>query len=621
MDSMQIGYSALNVARQSLNTTSHNIANANTEGYSRQRVDQATNQPTNEGGLYFGNGVRVTDVQQLRDHFVEGQVRNLSSEQQRLDTFHNLASRIDSLLAEDNASLTGPMQSFFDSIDQLNNDPDSSSNRQAVLSEAQGLVDRFNMLDNQLSSLYSDSSKQIESEVNEINSLAKNVADLNNQINSTPGKSPPNDLLDERNRLIEKLSGHISVNVVEQDNHMINVYAGNGLSLVNNAQSQALGVTPNAMQPDRLEVSLRGVEISSKIQGGKLGGIMDFRREMLDGTTNNLGRLATTLASTVNEQHQLGMDKTGAPGGAFFNQAQSRVFGDASNKGDAQLQTTITDGKALTGSDYSLSFDGTDYTLTRLADNQSQTSPLPLAMDGIEIKIPQGTPQAGDSFLIRPTVEGAKNISLALANTNQIAAASPLRSLSTVGNAGDAAISTPEILNKDDPDFPTPVDIKFTSDTTFDLVDAGGTVLSAGQTYTAGENIDLQGWRVKIEGTPKQGDTFSIQPNTNGSGDNSNGLLLNRLQFGENIEGQTSFQDAYGAMINNVGSTTRRIEVNRDSQNTLLDQAKANRDSVSGVNLDEEAVNMTKYQQAYQASAQIISTSKSMFDTILSVIR
>ena len=131
----------------------------------------------------------------------------------------------------------------------------------------------------------------------------------------------------------------------------------------------------------------------------------------------------------------------------------------------------------------------------------------------------------------------------------------------------------------------------------------------------------MQGWRVKIEGTPKQGDTFSIQPNTNGSGDNSNGLLLNRLQFGENIEGQTSFQDAYGAMINNVGSTTRRIEVNRDSQNTLLDQAKANRDSVSGVNLDEEAVNMTKYQQAYQASAQIISTSKSMFDTILSVIR
>ncbi|RUM94513.1 MAG: flagellar hook-associated protein FlgK [Thiothrix sp.] len=242
MDSMQIGYSALNAARQALNTTSHNIANANTEGYSRQRVNQATNTPTNEGGLYFGNGVKITDVQQLRDRFVEGQVRNLTSEQQRLDAFHNLASRIDGVLAEENASLTPAMQAFFNSIEQLNTDPDSATNRQAVLSESQNLVDRFNVLDDQMSGLYADSSKQIESEVNEINVLAKNIAELNNSINAAPGKNPPNDLLDERNRLIEKLSEHISINAVEQSNNMVNIYAGNGIALVTNAESKLLGI-------------------------------------------------------------------------------------------------------------------------------------------------------------------------------------------------------------------------------------------------------------------------------------------------------------------------------------------------------------------------------------------
>jgi len=614
MDSMHIGYTALNAARQALNTTGHNIANANTEGYSRQRINQATNVPTNEGGLYYGNGVKITDVQQLRDHFVEGQVRNLSSEQQRLDAFHTLASRIDNVLAEDNASLTGPMQAFFNSLDQLNNDPDSSTNRQAVLSEAQNLADRFNVLDKQFSELYSDSSKQIESEVNEINILSKNIAELNNNINSSPGKSPPNDLLDERNRLIGELSKHITVNVVEQNNHMVNVYAGNGLSLVNNAQSTALGLKPNAMQPERLEVSLGNTDISAKIQGGKLGGIMDFRREMLDGAANNLGRLATTLAFTFNEQHQSGIDKNGAPGGIFFNQGKPRVFGDANNQGNAQLQATITDGKALTNSDYALRFENNEYILTRLVDNSSQTGPLPLTMDGIEFNV-TGASAPGDSFLIRPTVNGAKDISLALSNTHQVAAASPLRSLSTVGNVGDAVISAPQIIDRNNPNLSAPTEIRFTSDTTYDLGDG------IEHPYTAGENIELQGWRVNIEGTPKSGDRFRIEANTNGSGDNSNGLLLNRLQFGENIEGQTTFQDAYGALINEVGSTTRRIEVNRDSQDTLLAQAEAARDAVSGVNLDEEAVNLTKFQQAYQASAQVISTSKSLFDTILSVIR
>ncbi len=620
MDSMQIGYSALNAARQALNTTSHNISNANTEGYSRQRVNQATNTPTNEGGLYFGNGVKITDVQQLRDHFVEDQVRNLTSEQQRLDAFHNLASRIDSVLAEENASLTPAMQAFFNSIEQLNTDPDSATNRQAVLSEGQNLVDRFNVLDDQMSGLYADSSKQIESEVNEINVLAKNIAELNNNINSAPGKNPPNDLLDERNRLIEKLSEHISINTVEQSNNMVNIYAGNGIALVNNAKATSLGVTPNSMESEKLEVSLGNSIISANIQGGKLGGIMDFRREMLDGAANNLGRIATTLAATFNQQHSLGMDKNGAIGGDFFSVAGPLVHSNKDNTGTGVIAANIADAKVLTGSDYSLSFDGANYTITRLSDNTSQTGALPSNMDGIDFSL-TGTPASGDTFLIRPTVNGAKNLSVALNNTNEIAAASPLRSEALLKNAGDAQISSPRVLDINNTGLSTPAGINFTSDTSFDLVDAGGNILVGGQAYTSGEDIDFQGWRVNINGTPKQGDSFTINPNTNGTGDNSNSSLLSRLQFGQTIENKATYQEAYGSLINEVGSMTRRTEINRDSQDTLLAQAQSAKDAVSGVNLDEEAVNLTKYQQAYQASAQIIATSKSMFDTILSVIR
>ncbi len=620
MDSMQIGYSALNAARQALNTTSHNIANANTEGYSRQRVNQATNTPTNEGGLYFGNGVKITDVQQLRDRFVEGQVRNLTSEQQRLDAFHNLASRIDGVLAEENASLTPAMQAFFNSIEQLNTDPDSATNRQAVLSESQNLVDRFNVLDDQMSGLYADSSKQIESEVNEINVLAKNIAELNNSINAAPGKNPPNDLLDERNRLIEKLSEHISINAVEQSNNMVNIYAGNGIALVTNAESKLLGVSPNSMDAERLEVSSGNSIISASIQGGKLGGIMDFRREMLDGAANNLGRIATTFAETFNQQHGLGIDKNGAIGGEFFSVAGPLVHSNKQNGGDGAVTAGITDAKALTGSDYSLSFNGTNYTITRLSDNTSQTGALPSNMDGIDFSL-TGTPASGDTFLIRPTVNGAKNLSVALKNTNEIAAASPLRSEALLKNAGDAQISAPQVLDIKTPGLSTPAGINFTSDTRFDIVDTGGNVLVGGQAYTSGKDIDFQGWRVNINGTPKQGDSFTITPNTNGTGDNSNSSLLSRLQFGQNVENKATYQEAYGSLINEVGSMTRRTEINRDSQDTLLAQAQSAKDAVSGVNLDEEAVNLTKYQQAYQASAQIISTSKSMFDTILSVIR
>ena len=622
MGSMEIGYTALNASRQALNTVSHNIANANTEGYSRQRVNQVTHLPTSDGGLYFGNGVKISDVQQLRDRFVEGQVRDLSSEQQRLDAFHNLASRIDNLLAEDNASLTPAMQAFFNSLDQLNTDPDSTANRQAVLSEAQNLVDRFNVLESQVGGLYADSNKLIESEVSEINVLAKNIAELNNKINSAPGGQPPNDLLDKRNLLIKELSGHISINAVEQSNNMVNIYAGNGIALVNNAQSTTLGVSPNAMESSRLEVSLGNTEVSANIQGGSLGGIMDFRREMLDDASNNLGRLATTLATTVNEQHGLGMDRNGATGGDFFSVAKPLVFSNEHNTGNGVVGAIITDAQALSGSDYSLSFDGSSYSITRLADNATTTGALPVNMDGIEFSLAGGAPSAGDSFLIRPTVNGAKNISLALHNTNEIAAASPLRSLSSLNNAGDAAISTPQILDINDPDLSAATEIRFTSETSFDLVDPGsGTVLSAGQTYTAGDSIDFQGWRVNIGGSPVTGDSFRIEANSNGSGDNSNGLLLSNLQFGETVENQSTYQEAYGALINDVGSMTRRTEINRDSQDTLLSQAEAARDAVSGVNLDEEAVNLTKYQQAYQAAAQVIATSRSLFDTVLSVIR
>ncbi len=625
MDSMKIAVSGLNSFNRAIATTTHNIANAYTEGYTRQRADIQSNYPQHKDGIFMGSGSHVENIQRLADKFTIEQIRTLNAEQERLNTFSDLSSRIDGLLAEDNASLTPAMQAFFNAIEQLNTDPSSVQNRDVVMSEARLLTDRFNTLDQQVSMEYNDVNGRIGTEIKEINSIAKNLAELNTSIMNSQGSGSgaPPDLLDQRDLLLEQLSKHVSINAMVQDNDMVNVYAGNGIGLVIGGTAKQLHGITDENDATKLDVGVDGMNINKNIQGGRLGGLMDFRREMLNPTRRELGRLATVFASNFNAQHAKGIDLKSNPGAQFFNIDTPAILADPHNSSNAALNAKIVDANALTSSDYQIDYDGSQYTIRRLSDDQvTTTAALPVSLDGVEVTLNSGSPVTGDRFYLQPTRYGARNLSLAINNGKEIAAASPIRSIANLGNIGEATISPPQVTDAANPNLTKTAIVEFTSSSTYEIKDPSTsppTVMSTGS-YSPGGDISANGWSAQIDGLPEAGDRFTIEFNQSATADNSNGLLLSGLQFQKHVEGNSTYQESYSNLINQVGSTTRQAQIARDSKTTLLDQAIATRDAISGVNLDEEAVNLTQYKQAYEAAAKVIVASKEMFQTILNAI-
>ncbi len=625
MDSMQIAMSGLDAVRQALQTNSHNIANAATEGYHRQRVDLTAALPVRHGAHYLGSGVQVTGVQRAEDQFVTAQLRDVTAEQRRLDSLQELGGRIDALMGEQQASLTPELQGFFNALQQLSTAPASTANRQEVMSRAQNLTARFHVLDGQLDALEQESNGRLRAEVTDINALARGIADLNRKIETALGVNQgelPNDLIDKRDALLQKLAEHTAIHVTPSGRGMTDVYIGNGLALVTGARAGELSVTGNEYDPQRLEVAANGHTVSGLLRGGSLGGVLDFRRDLLDPTRNELGRLATVLGQAINDQHRKGMDLQGRPGGDFFRLGAPRVWPSARNTGGAELSATVVDATALRGSDYRLEFDGSRYTVTRLSDQtQRSFDSLPAELDGLRLTL-DGAPAAGDRFLIRPTVQGAGALDLALTGPDRLAAASPLRAVQPAGNLGHLSPSPVTVTDPADPDLARPVELRFTDAGHFDVVDAdSGATLASGQTFTDGAPIALRGWRLTVRGQPAAGDVLRIEPNRDGVGDNTNGNALAGLQYADLVGGSATLQEGWSGLVGRVGNQLRQISINAEAQSALRKQATDLRDARTGVNLDEEAVRLQQLQQAYQANAQVIATANSLFDAILNVFR
>ncbi len=626
--------SGLRAAQYGLATTSHNIANASTDGYTRQRVEQATRDPQLDGNFWIGTGVELNATSRIRDEFIDGRLQTMTSEYSRLQSFHDMASRVDTMLASDALSLTPVLQDFFNSIENLNSDPSSQSARQVTLSSAENLVSRLHTLDDQLNGLEEEVNRRVTRDVGDINRLAEGIALINKEIASAYGQAQggaPNDLLDQRDELVRQLSERIQVQTLEQNQGQINVFIGNGINLVVGDQQQEIVATPSIYDPSQLEVGIRTQDgtksINNLIIGGSLGGAMDFRREMLGDMSAELGRVATVFGMEMNEQHAKGVDLYDEAGRDLFRLQGPVVIEQDSNTGNADVAAVITDPKALTTSEYRLTYDGTNHIITRLSDN-TQITGIPATMDGIDFSITAGTMAAGDSFLIRPTGDAARTIEVNITDTNRLAIGSPVRGSIAAGNTGGATLEQPQVLDATNPALKTPVTITFKTDPAnptqrlYDLTDATtGAVLQADQPYSGGSNIAINGWVTQVEGLPDAGDSFTISGSINGVSDNRNGLAMANLQNNTSINGQNTYQEGYSSLVGKVGALTRQTEIAGSAQEKLLEQTQLKRDSVSAVNLDEEAVNLTRYQQAYQASAQVIQVSNGLFDSILAIFR
>ena len=653
--------SALNAAQFGLATTQHNIANASTPGYNRQITIQAATQAQASGAGYLGQGVNVITVQRMYDQFLSNQVTQQQTQSSQLDTYYSQIQQINTMLADPTVGVSPAIQSFFNAVNTVASSPDSTPARQTMIGTAQALSSTFQTLSQQLSAIGTGVNGQITNSINSINSFAQQIATLNQQIvlaQATSGQ-PPNDMMDQRDQLITQLNQQIGASVTKQADGSYNVSIGTGQQLVVGSTAYGLQAVRSQTNPAVLEVAAGTTASSlvrlaqSSIQGGTLGGLVAFTNQTLTKTQNMLGLVATGVAGTFNQQHALGMDLNGnlaSTANSFFTDPTTVVNKNTLNAGTATVTAAITNYSALTGSDYSLAYDGTNYTLTRLSDNTTTTvagaavagigpaATINLTnTDGINISIPAGA-VAGDSFLVQPTINGAINFSVAITDPAKVAAATPIMTNASLTNTGTAKVTPGSI----DATYTTatltpPVTLTYSSATnTLSGFPAGFSVTVATNAsppvtttyaapvasipYTDGATISFGGASFSITGTPVNSDKFTIAQSSSGTTDNRNALLLAGLQAKNTMQGGTANYGAvYSQMVSQIGVQTNSLKVNSTAQANLLKQTVAAQQSLSGVNLDEEAANLLRYQQAYQAAGKAMQVASTLFDTLLSL--
>ncbi|WP_313286504.1 flagellar hook-associated protein FlgK [Stutzerimonas kunmingensis] len=678
-DLLSIGLSGLSASKTQLSITGHNITNVNTPGYSRQDASQATRSPQFSGAGYIGSGTSLVDVRRSYSEFLTSQLRSSTSLNSDVEAYKSQIDQLDSLLAGTTTGITPSLQKFFSALQTAAEDPANIPARQLVLAEAEGLARRFNTVYDRLSEQNSFTNKQMSAVTDQVNRLAGSIGSLNEAIAiaAANGKQP-NDLLDARDEAVRQLSGYIGVTVVPQDDSSFNVFIGSGQPLVVGSTVAKLEVVPGQGDPNRHEVqfisggSRQG--ITSQITGGELGGLIRYREEVLDSTMNSLGRLSLAVSDQVNTQLRQGLDLKGDVGEALFGNynepalAKLRVNAFAGNS-NAQPVLNITDPSVLTTSDYLMEYDASGPKVRRLSDNQlmnvTDTTPPTGVLtitdkagvdQGFQVVLGSPAPVAGDKFSLQPTRRGAADIKATLDQADQLAFAAPVRAESNLQNAGTGAIGQPDMTSGPSPisisalqglfgsngatlTFTEPDTVTITGGTAqFRSVDDSTTPptvsYSATATIQPGQSNSLvvgdanYQFEFSLSGTPKDNDSFAMAFNQSGVSDNRNALKLVDLQTKQTVGVDAavngsgfSFTDGYGELVERVGTLTAQARMDSEATGSILKQATDNRDSLSAVNLDEEAANLIKFEQYYNASAQIIQVARSLFDTLISSFR
>jgi flagellar hook-associated protein 1 FlgK len=400
--------------------------------------------------------------------------------------------------------------------------------------------------------------------------------------------------------------------------------------LVLGSTAQQLAATTNPNDASELNIGLvtgngTSSDVTSEITGGSLGGLLTTRSQVLDPTINALGQVAVGIATLMNQQQASGMDLTGAQGQPMFAIGGVQVLPSTANAGSATLDISRGDLSQLTTDDYKLSYTGGAWQLQDTSSGQavtmtgSGTAADPFVAAGMSIVV-NGTPSDGDNYVIRPTAGAIDGMSVLTTQPSQIAAASLGMSIATASNTGSGTITTPTVT---DPTTWTngTFTLSFTASNQYQVTDGSGNVVTSG-TYTAGSPISFNGETLSISGSPAAGDSFEIGPNSSSNtGDNTNVLAMAAALSSKSLDGgTTSLNSAANNMVSAIGVLTQQAQANASAQQSVNQAATDTRNNLSGVNLDEEAAKMLQYQQAYQACAQMIQASNTIFNSLISAI-
>tara|TARA_R110001592_G_scaffold65634_5_gene201277 strand:+ start:33366 stop:35366 length:2001 start_codon:yes stop_codon:yes gene_type:complete len=664
-DLFGIGLSGLKASQTNLAVTGQNITNVNTPGFSRQTAVQEARNPSFSGAGYIGNGTNVVDVKRIYNEFLTSQVRTSTAINSEVNAFQTQMEELNSLLSGAATGITPGLANFFNALQTSVEDPASLPARQLFLSESEGLASRFNTVQNRLSTQTEFIGQQMGTLTGQVSRLAESVAKYNDSISlAVANGAQPNDLLDARDEVVRQLSELIGVTVVPQDGNSINLFVGSGQPLVVGKVASSLQVVRGTTDPSRAEVQLvsggSAQGITNLISGGQLGGLLRYRQDVLDQALNSVGRLALSIAGEVNSQLGQGLDINGQAGGQLFKDINSADQLDLRSQArptnsdpNTKLNVFITQTSELSTSDYEVLFSSpTQYSIRRVSDNQVtgpltlNTDPLPpggpqpsTTVDGFAVTLPAGgSVAAGDRFLLTPTRYGSGAMESVMQQPEELGFAAPASADTSLANRGTAKITQPTLVDGPQPIDPSamqtflPIEMRYDQAAgVLNLTPAGGTLtplsiaINPGQTNTLEWEIDGYSFSMKMTGTPLDGDTFNIKFNE-GRSDNRNALALSDLQT-KAVLGQAggragfSFVDGYGDLVQRVATFTAQARSDSDSSSAVLKQVTNNRDSVSAVNLDEEAANLIKFEQYYNASAQVLQVARSLFDTLISSIR
>ncbi len=627
-DLLSIGARALMTNQLVLGTTGNNIANANTPGYSRQSVVLRSVEGQFSGAGYYGNGVEATTVEREYSAFLTRQVQltaaTSAADSKRLESLRQL----EDLFQGGENGLGASINELLNSFSDVGSSPNDLSARTVVLARAEEMSSRFRSTAASMQTLGLGVRSEITNMVTDVNSLATRIASLNKQVAFALGAGhTPNDLLDERDKLIKDLNGLVQTTNIPAADGTIGIFLAGSQPLVLGSAANTITMSNGDFGDQaqtKLSMQYNGKSIpleESMMGGGALTGLLRFQNTDLVDATNLLGRMATALGTALNDQHHLGIDLTGAPGGDLFTLgAMPQVLPATTNPPGATLSVAVqappnSGVSKLVPSDYQIIFDGSGTgTIVRATDGQRTTfAGVPITIDGLEIQV-SGVPNAGDRFMVTALRSAAANIDTTFSSPRALAMASPVAAAAGAANKGTLTLQS-LVPTTADPNLTQPVTLTFNANGTYDVVGAG-TGDPTGVSYAPGQTISYNGWTMVLKGTPQPGDTFTVQANTYTTANAGNAEAMMGIRDSLMFDG-TAATEGYAALLSELGVRVQGAGYAAAVSKSIATSAASDQASVSGVNLDEEAAKLLQYQQAYQASAKILQISQTIFDSLI----
>jgi flagellar hook-associated protein 1 len=652
---MQIGTRALFANYSALQTTGHNIANANTEGYSRQSLELETAGGQFSGAGFFGKGVNVTTVSRAHNQFLTREAMSAQAQSSADEVRAAQLKQLEPVFATGEAGIGYAAGEFLNAFVDVASRPQDLAARQVVLARADDVVSRFRAAGEQIEALQAGVTSEIKAAVTTVNSLAARVADLNGQITLVRGSGhQPNDLLDQRDKLIGEIASYIKISTIAAEDGSVNVFVGGGQRLVLGGEAATLAAVPDPFNPSRMQLGLTDSSGTyampeSLVTGGSIAGLMRFQNNDLEDARNLLGQMAQALAATVNEQQALGLDlrqpagtgspifSTGSPvvrpstNNAMSGGVPVASYIDGTGARVPSVGLTIVDATQLRASSYEVRPDPStagNYLVTRLSDGQQVSVASGATIDGFQLNVVAPLPAANDRFLLQPVGMAGLNMQRVLDNPRGIAAAAPVTGSLGVNNTGTASIASLEAVSTAlNPQLTA--NLTFTSDTgayDWELRDATTNALmsSGSGTWTAGQAISLNGWELALNGVPRTGDTVTVQRTAQPSTNNGNARALAALRdmrmvgVASDSLGVT-LTDAYADAMTTMGVRVQGARTSAEISAAAAHGAQAAVSEQTGVNLDEEAARLIQYQQSYQAAARMLQVAQQAMDTLLEV--